>query len=367
MPGVLDVFQGNAFNLVSLTDAINIAPFKPSRISAMGLFEEQGVTQRTIIIEERDGVLQLIPTAPYGAPAPLSKKRERRARNFMANHLPLDDTVLAAEVQGIRAFGSQSETEGVVQVVNGKLAVCRQSHELTLEWHRMGALKGIVFDADGTTVLHDLYQEFGVMKTPDMDWDIHTAGTSQKAKCLAAKRLIEDALGAAPYDHIHAFCGDAWFDMFVEHTLVKAAYERWSSQVAAALAVAGAGAGVSSGVTAGGVGAFLREDQRKGFPFGGIVFENYRGKIVTPGRTTTTTTNFIATDECRLFPVGVPGLFKTYFAPADFIETINTVGRPYYAKQQLMDMDRGVNLHTQSNPLCVCTRPRVLIRGYGTS
>ncbi len=364
---VLDVFKGNAFNLVALTDAINLMPFKPSRIGAMGLFEEQGVTQRVVIIEERDGVLMLIPRAPYGAPAPVSLKRVRRARNFEVIHLPLDDTVSAAEVQGIRAFGSQSEVEGVVQVVNDKIAVMRQSHEMTLEWHRMGAVKGIVYDADASTVLHDLYAEFGVHKTPDMDWDIHTGATDQKQNCLDAKRLIEDALGAAPYDHVHALCGDNWFDMFVNHALVKTAYERWSGQVAAALAIAGSGAGVSSGPGAPGVGAFLRDDQRRGFPFAGVIFENYRGKIVTPGRTTTTTTKFIDDEEMRLFPVGVPGLFKTYFGPADFIETINTVGRPYYAKQQLMDMDRGVNLHTQSNPLCLCTRPRVLIRGYGTS
>lgn len=332
---VLDVFKGDAFNVTSLTDALNNLPYKPQRIGQLGLFEQQGVTTNSIIVEERDGVLQLLPTAPRGAPAPVNKKGDRRARSFQIPHIPLDDTVLAAEVQGVRAFGSQTEVEGVVQVVNDKLSSMRASHEVTLEWHRAGALKGVIFDADAATVIYDLYSEFGVNKQADVDHVFGTATTSQKAKCLGVVRTIEEALGAAPYDHIHALCGKTWFDAFVEHATVKTAYERYQD------------------------GAFLRTDQRAGFPFAGIVFEEYRGKIAS--------TSFIADAEVRYFPVGSQGVFKTYFGPADFIEAVNTVGLPYYAKQQLMDMDRGINLHTQSNPLCICLKPRVLVRGYSST
>jgi len=62
------------------------------------------------------------------------------------------------------------------------------------------------------------------------------------------------------------------------------------------------------------------------------------------------------------FPVGCPGLFTTTYAPAEFIETVNTIGRPFYAKQQLMDFDRGVMIATETNPLCLCTRPMTLVR-----
>lgn len=332
---VLDVFKGDAFNVVELTTAMNLLPFKPSQLGAMGLFSSQGVTTNYVVIEERDGVLQLIPTQARGTPASVSRKRDRRARNFAIPHIPLDDTVLAAEVQGIRAFGSQSETEGVNQVVNDKLASMRQSHEVTLEWHRMGALKGVIYDVDGTTVLHNMYEEYDVHKQADMDWDIHTAGTSQKANCIDAIEKIEEALGATPYDHVHAICGKNWYKMFIEHALVKEAFDNWQN------------------------GAFLRGTQKDGFEFCDIRFERYRGKIAT--------TDFIDDEEMRLFPVGVADCFKTFFGPADFIETVNTIGLEYYAKQERMALDKGIYLHTQSNPLCICTRPRVLIRGYGTS
>jgi Phage major capsid protein E len=67
------------------------------------------------------------------------------------------------------------------------------------------------------------------------------------------------------------------------------------------------------------------------------------------------------------FPVGVPGLFRQYNAPADFVETANTIGLPRYAKQAVdQQFARWVMLHVQSNPLPICTRPRVLIKGKRT-
>jgi len=336
---MLDVFNGNAFNVAALTDAINKVPYMPGKVGTLGLFANKGVTTRSVIIEERDGVLQLIKSQPWGAPPQVNKKRDRRARNFIVPHFPLTDTVLASEVQGIRAFGSQTETENVAQIVTEKIATMRQSHEVTLEWLRIGALKGVVFDGDTTTVLHNFYDEFGVDAQDLVDWDMHTAATEQAPHCMAAIRKIEEALGGTPYDHIHCLMGNNVWDKFIVNTSVKTAYERW--------------VGMS------GQGAFLREDMRKGFPFGGIFFENYRGKIGS--------TSFIDDDEGRIFPVGAPGLFQTINAPADYIETVNTIGLPFYAKQQIMDFDKGVEIETQSNPLCICTRPRTLIGIYGAS
>lgn len=336
---MLDVFNGDAFSLAELTAAINNIPYKPQRLGEMGLFDTKGVTQRTIIIEEKDGVLQLLPTQPWGAPGSLNKKQDRRARPFLIPHIPQNDTVLAAEVQGIRAFGSQTEAEGVAQIVTEKIASMRNSHEVTLEHLRAGAIKGVVKDADDDNILYNLYTEYGVYKQADQDWDMHVAATEQAPKIMAAIRLIETALGGVPYSYICCLMGNDVWDKFIANTSVKTAYERW--------------------VGATGAGGFLREDMRKGFYFGGMWFENYRGQVGS--------TKFIDDDEGRVFPVGSPGLFQTIYAPADYIETVNTIGLPFYAKQQAMEFDKGVKIETQSNPLCICTRPKTLIRIYGAA
>ena len=44
-----------------------------------------------------------------------------------------------------------------------------------------------------------------------------------------------------------------------------------------------------------------------------------------------------------------------------FVETTSTIGLPRYAKQAVdQQFARWVMLHVQSNPLPICTRPRVI-------
>jgi Phage major capsid protein E len=107
-------------------------------------------------------------------------------------------------------------------------------------------------------------------------------------------------------------------------------------------------------------GAFLRQGQARGsFEYSGIGFEEYRGRVGT--------VDFTDASKAYFFPVGVPGLFRQYNAPADFVETANTIGLPRYAKQAAdQQFARWVMLHVQSNSLPICTRPRVLIKGKRT-
>ena len=51
----LDIFNSNAFSMVSLTDTINKLPFLPGRIGQLGIFHEQGVATTTVLIEEKEG------------------------------------------------------------------------------------------------------------------------------------------------------------------------------------------------------------------------------------------------------------------------------------------------------------------------
>ena len=48
--------------------------------------------------------------------------------------------------------------------------------------------------------------------------------------------------------------------------------------------------------------------------------------------------------------------------PANYMETVNTIGLPYYAKQEPMDFDKGIEVETQSNPIHLCTRPAAICK-----
>ena len=332
---IVNVFESAIFSLQSLTDAINIVPFMPSRIGQMGLFGDKPIATTSAVIEEDNGLLAVLPFGQRGAPGTPHKTGKRTARSLTVPHISYEDRVLAESVQGIRAFGSETQADTVTNAVNSRLAAMRQDHEVTHEYHRANALQGYVRDSDGS-ILYNLFKEFGVTKPTDADFVFGTATTDVRGKCIAIKRTIEAALGgASTYDHIHCLCGSTFFDALISHATVATAYERYQD------------------------GVILRSDPRAGFPFADIVFENYVGTV--SGKT------FIPADSARFFPVGVPNLFDMVLAPADYTETVNTLGLPVYAKQEPMKFNKGVDIETQSNPLCICTRPGVLVRGHSST
>jgi Phage major capsid protein E len=335
----LDIFSSSAFSMVALTDAINKMPYVPGRIGQLGLFREQGFSTTSVMIEEREGSLNLVETTARGAPAIQNTTNKRKARSLVVPHIALEDTILADEVQNVRAFGSESMLEGVQAVVNQRMSEMATKMDATLEHLRIGAIKGQILDADGSAVIYDLFTEFGVTQHTEIDFDLDNATPAPgavKKKCHDIRRKVEDELGAQPYDHVHAICGADFFDDLITHSEVAKAYDRYLD------------------------GAFLRQGQARGsFEYSGILFEEYRGRVGT--------VDFTDASKAYFFPVGVPGLFRQYNAPADFVETANTIGLPRYAKQAVdQQFARWVMLHVQSNPLPICTRPRVLIKGKRT-
>ena len=324
---MLDVFNTNAFGLVALTAAVNKLPYVPGRIGQMGLFAEEGITTTTIGIEERDGILCLVPNQVRGGSAAVNPRVGRKMRNFTALHLPMQDIVKADDVQNIRAFGSETAVETIAGKVNDKMGAMKQNIAATHEHLMIGALKGNIVDSNGSTSLCNLFTEFGLVQgTNDFAFSVPT--TKIRPLCTALIRKVETALGAGVYDHVHAFVGATIFDALIDHEDVRAAYERWNN------------------------GEALRTDQRRGFLFGGIMWEEYRGSIGG--------VSFISATGGIAFPVGVPGLYKMHYAPADYVETVNTVGKPFYAKQTTTKFDKGIEIEVQSNPFPLVVRPQVL-------
>lgn len=328
---MINVFSGDAFSVVEMTTQINKIKFIPTRIEQMGLFVEKGVRTTVVGIEEQNGTLSLVPTKDRRAETNLNIADRRKIRDFRVPHIPLDDAILPDDVQNVRVFGSEDTLAGPAQIVADRLRQMRNKLQATKEYHRIGALKGVVLDADATTVIYDLFDEFDITQEV-VGFDLNNTSAEVMDGTTEVKDLIEDELGAATYDHVHAFCGRTFFSKLVKHASVRAAYQLWRD------------------------GEFLRTDNRyRGFEFAGVIWEQYRGKVGD--------ISFVDDDEAHFFPVGVPDLFQLYHAPGNFMGATNTLGLPYYARQNPLPNDRGIGLFTETNPLAVCTRPGVLIKG----
>lgn len=331
---VLAPWENDAFSMASLTAAINILPNNYGKVGAMNLMPVKGVKTRRIIIEEKSGVLNLITSKPPGSPGAQNETGKRVVRSFVVPHLPLDDTLLPDEYEGVRAFGSENDMAPYAAIMNDKLQTMKNKHAITLEHLRMGALKGIILDGDGST-LYNLYDEFGITQETQ-SFELGTTTTKVRNKCLAVSRHIEKNLKGETMTGVKLLCSPGFFEALINHDNVKEAYANYGEAEDR-----------------------LGGDPRKGFKFGGLVFEEYVGNAPDADGTTR---KFIADNEAHAFPIGTGETFKTYVAPADFVETTNTIGQEFYAKQEPRKFGRGIDLHTQSNPLPMCHRPGVLVK-----
>jgi len=331
--GIENIWEDDVFSTYSLTSAIEELPIKFGMVRGSGLFKVEPIPTTVAVLEKRDGVLGLVPNTPRGGPGvtPVAEKREVRA--YPLTHLPENDSVKADDVQNIRAFGSETQLMQITSLVNNKLQRMKDNLEITREHLLCGALQGNILDADGTTVLANLFTDYGVTREA-VDFALGTSTTDVRGKCLAVKRLVEKALGGRPLSGVKAYATDTFFDKLIKHAEVKAAYANWASN------------------------EMLRNDPRSGFTFGGIEWVNYDPYVGTR--------SFFTDGDANVFPVGTSGVFSEYVGPADYVETVNTMGREYYAKKEATKFNKGVDLEAQSNPFPICNIPLTLVRAYSS-
>lgn len=335
----MDVFNSDGFSVVSLTEALYKEDFLPTRLGSMGLFEVDSIETTRAYVEQVDGVLGLVQSSERGAPPERFAKEKRDMIDFDVPHLSAGDRITAAEVANVRAFGSESELERVENLVNRREMKLRKNLELTLEYHRLGAIQGVVLDADATT-LYSLFTAFNVSQETEVDFDLDNGSPASGALrkvCAGIIRTIRRNLkGWNGPLRIGAICGDTFFDQLIAHSETREAVKYWNQAIE------------------------LRGDPLLPMSFGGIQFENYQG-------TDDNSTVAVAATKCHIFPIGVPGLFKEIYAPADYMETVNTPGLPFYAKSAPdPQWNKYVDLECQSNPLFLCTQPTVLIKAKNT-
>jgi hypothetical protein len=326
----LDIFNNDAFSLSSLSQTITDIPRVPTQLGDERLFNEYPINTLSVMIERQGSKIQLVPSAPRGGVPQPGTRSGRKIFPLVATHLPQSDTILADEVQGVRAFGSETEVMAVSTVIKNRLMNLKMNLDLTMEYQRIGALKGQVLDANGSDVLWDMYTLFGFTQQTHF-FALANAATDVKQKCVLLKRAIQLKLGGRAMKRVRVKVSESFFDALVGHTTVKKAWELWSS------------------------GAFARMDQSEGdFEYAGVIFQIYAGG--------TSAGDFITADLGYAYPEGIPGMFQIAYAPANFIETVNTNGLPYYAKQKVNPWETGVDLYTQSNPVTFNSLPEAVIK-----
>jgi hypothetical protein len=340
MVEVINPFDAGGYTLAEMTQAINILPNVYTRLGQLGLFRFEGITQRSAIIEQAEGVLNLLPTVPLGGPATVANRDTRSMRSFTVPWIPHDDAITPQDIQGIRGFGVADAADPLATVMERKLVRMRTKHAQTREYMEINALRGTVKDGAGTT-LYNYFTEFGLAQQ-STDFLLGTAGTNVQAKVREVLRKLEIELKGEVMTGALALVSPEFFDKLIGHAKVEDAYKYFSSSGAQP----------------------LREDVRRRFPFAGIVFEEYNATVTL---STGATETLVPAGDGIAFPMGTLDTFVTYGAPANLIETVNTVGLPMYARQLSRLDGSAIDVKTEASILPVNKRPRLAVRIFSSN
>lgn len=321
-----NVFESDLFTMTSMTAAIINSPYVPTRLSDLGLFEEQGESIPFVFVESTsDGKLVLLDVMPRGSQGKPLTDPKAKGIPFKIPHIPEQGQVLADEVIGVRRFGTTDQMRTVEEIRDRKLRDARRNIDYTIESHRMQCLLGNYINANNQAI--SLYTTFGLSrKEVAMDWANDSA--NQEEKHLKVQEAMEDALDGLPYTGIRVFHGKNSWAAAIANKSIRETYLNTA------------------------MAAELRADPRQPREFGGMIHERYRG----------TSTVKIPDNEAYAVPMGVPGLFLTRFGPADTLDAVGVLGERYHVTPELLDFNKGMKFLAQSNPLNICTRPAAIIK-----
>lgn len=331
-----DVFNNSAFTATSMTAALDKLGHVPQLLSTLpGLIVPAPVRTDQIWIEERENAPALIVADERGA-APKRKSGEtRKARGFKTVRLAQSSRITADTLQGIRAFGSESELQAVATEISRRQFIMQRDMDLSKENMYLSLVQGLAVDNGGNT-LYSWATEFGQSIPAEIDFDLDNgspAAGAVRKKCAQVTRSITKGLKGLGGNAVtvHAIAGDAFYDDLITHPEVEKTYQNWAAAA----------------------------DLRKGiawtaFTYGDITWHNYRG-------TDDGTTTVVNTDKAKFFPVGA-GIFQMAYAPAEPLEFVNTLGREVYSwlEHDPSTHKKWVDVEMFSYPLPVCTMPGAL-------
>jgi hypothetical protein len=246
----MDIFNNDAFRVMDMSEAIEIVPNQWGMIGGMGLFTPKPITGDVFSVEMRDGVLQLVNSSERGTSLPSQGRKKRKLKILATERFGLKSRITATDIDKIRAFGKVTELQQVSAEVQERQEDLRGSLDVTREYHRAGALQGIVYDADGS-VLMNLFDEFGGPRLT-VDFELGSAGTNLLAKCRRVSRHIRTNLKGDVMTGIGCLMHPDFTDKLMGHADFEERYKYFTN---------------ANG------GDPLRDDESAGFKFGGILFK----------------------------------------------------------------------------------------------
>lgn len=339
---ILNIFDNDAFGVVSRSRALSQQPPAPARVRSLGIFTPVPVATTDVALESIDGTLSIVPSTSRGGPGVTQQRDRAQLRKVSIPRFSVEDVITADDLQNVRVLGTDSELARAESVFADKVAKANRNLDTTEEFLLLGALRGLVQDRDlngNLRTLLDLNDLFGLTAPAPTNFNLTAQNPTRGAlndAVSAEVYAIEDALDGIPFQGVHAFVGRTFARNFLSHPEYQAVL---LNEGRAERAQRNGGEGYT-------------------FQFAGVTFE-VMGRRINGAP-------FVADNEALFFPLGAEGVAEVYYGPADYVETANTIGLPRYANNWALN-PRARHVEVQANILPVWRKPAALRRAVGNA
>ncbi|WP_375610729.1 MULTISPECIES: major capsid protein [unclassified Bartonella] len=347
----INFFKHDAFSASSMMKAIRDYAFQPGLIGSLNLFEKIETNTAIVSIERRD--ISLIQTSERGMSCANDDKTDC-LRFFKTTRIAKSDAIKIEEIYGWNELKLEDQLEMAMQYIVRKQKKLISEIELIWENMQLGAVQGVVLDADGSVIV-DWYKEWKITPPEPIDFklNVETTNVADHVDQVIMK-MIETSKGAfTDRSRIIGLCGHEFFSKLKNHKTIRETY------LNTAFSQTLNSAGDVATPSAIGSGSF------SSFDFAGVTFINYRSvhNYNVSANVGTKRAIGIKPDECQFFPANAPGVFQKAFAPAEIENFSHTIGKPLYT---VLIPDSGYNTWAKlvvcSYPLYICTRPEMLFK-----
>lgn len=334
----------NPFAVDTIGSAINEEPNRFSRLGQLGLFTAMPQATTEVTLLYRDERVTLLDPQARGSERQELNRERPNSKSFSIPHFPFGDVITPMDIQNVTAFQpGPRQLETMAAAVSRRLAKVREPHDQTFEFYRLGALKGNIENPDGTT-LYNLHDIFGIprpefeMPLNDPDGDIF--GVLEDISDYIGNNARGETVTA-----ITLLAGKTFTRRFKRHPK----YEKYLLNHSAALQQIAASRVNKDGPVG---GRRIAADD--------VMIESYdakwtnsAGNLVQP----------IGDNEAYVMLEGTDDLYHEYDAPPNRTDAVNMAPSQdiaVYPKE--LDQAKGTDLDTESNKLCLTTRPKLCVR-----
>nr|DAH57106.1 MAG TPA: major capsid protein [Caudoviricetes sp.] len=349
---VLD--RQNSGKVVDRTDSLIVIPNTVGITNALGLFEDTYSTQKTIEITRTTRKSHLLEDRNWDERNQTIAGREQDSLLLKIPHVPLDDAITPNDIDGIVQAGSLAEfaeLETVASVRADKMIAIREAHGLTLEAARMQLITTGTAYAPRGTIVTNYYTEFGVTRT-EIVTDL-SAAADPRAVYNEAKKAARNSLRDGQAGTVRSWvvlCSDSYYNALQQNAYVTDAF-KYVDQGQATRILLGAGGADVPGLDA-------RFEMMSVF---GITFIN-AGAAGYDDPVTGAFVPFIPEGDAYMMPVGIRNFLKTYYAPANRMNTVNRRAQGSYFFEYLNEKDDIIEIMTEQNFLNAVLNPGAILR-----